>query len=260
MGDAARAYDFDGRSVIVTGGGRGVGRGIAEAFLDAGAEVVICGRNQPDVLPSAGGRTARFVAADVRDYDQIAPVVAAAVEATGRLDVVVNNAGGSPTADSATASPRFSTSIVALNLLAPLFVAQHAYGVMHEQEGGGSIINIGSISGTRPSPGTVAYGAAKAGLLNLTQTLAMEWAPQVRVNCVTGGLIETEQAHLHYGDEAAIARVNATVPMGRMARPRDIAEACLWLASPMAAYVTGTNITIHGGGERPPYHAAVADG
>lgn len=260
MDEQAGAYDFSGRSAIVTGGARGVGRGITEALLAAGADVVICGRNEPDELPSAGGRTARFVAADVRDPEQIAPVVEAATAPSGRLDVVVNNAGGSPSADAATASPRFSTSIVTLNLLAPLFVAQQAHAVMAGQDGGGSIINIGSISGTRPSPGTAAYGAAKAGLLNLTQTLAMEWAPRVRVNCVTGGLIETEQSHLHYGDEAAVARVAATVPMGRMATPHDIAEACLWLASPLAAYVTGANITIHGGGERPPYHGAVDGG
>jgi NAD(P)-dependent dehydrogenase (short-subunit alcohol dehydrogenase family) len=109
------------------------------------------------------------------------------------------------------------------------------------------------VSALRPSPGTAAYGAAKAGLLNLTTTLAVEWAPKVRVNAITAGLIVTEQAALHYGDEAGIAAVGATIPAGRMGQPRDIADACLFLASPLADYVSGANLHVHGGGERPVY-------
>jgi NAD(P)-dependent dehydrogenase (short-subunit alcohol dehydrogenase family) len=179
------------------------------------------------------------------------------VAAHGRLDVAINNAGGSPPADSATASARFSESIIKLNLLGPLFVAQAANRVMQTQPDGGSIVNIASVSGMRPTPNTAAYGAAKAGLLNLTQTLAMEWAPKVRVNAVTAGLIRTELAHLFYGDEEAIARVAATVPLGRMGLPDDVASACLYLASPLAAYVSGANLVVHGGGEPPPYLDAV---
>jgi NAD(P)-dependent dehydrogenase (short-subunit alcohol dehydrogenase family) len=245
--------DLAGRAVIVTGGARGVGRGIATRFLEAGADVVICGRNEPEDLPTAGGRSAAFVATDVREPPQVDALVSAAVQRLGRLDVLVNNAGGSPPADSATASPRFSTAIVTLNLLAPMFCAQRANAVMQDQPDGGSIVNIASVSGMRPSPHTAAYGAAKAGLINLTQTLAMEWAPKVRVNCVTGGLIETEQSHLFYGDDAGIAAVGKTVPMQRMASPTDIADACLFLASPLAAYISGSNLVVHGGGEPPPY-------
>jgi NAD(P)-dependent dehydrogenase (short-subunit alcohol dehydrogenase family) len=200
-----------------------------------------------------------FETADVRDADQVAALVDGIVAGHGRLDVAVNNAGGSPYVPAADASPRFSTSIVALNLLAPLFVAQRANAVMQQQEAGGTIINIGSLSGMRPSPGTAAYGAAKAGLINLTETLAMEWAPKVRVNCVSAGMVRTEQAHLHFGDEAGVAAAAATVPMGRMAEPDDIASLCLFVASPLAAYVSGANLVAHGGGERPPYHGAVAD-
>ena len=131
---------------------------------------------------------------------------------------------------------------------------------MQAQSDGGSIVNIASVSGLRPSPGTAAYGAAKAGLLNLTTTLAVDYAPKVRVNAVSAGLIRTEQSHLHYGDEAGIAAVGATVPLGRMGAPADIAHACLYLASPLAAYVTGANLLVHGGGERPAYlDAATAD-
>jgi NAD(P)-dependent dehydrogenase (short-subunit alcohol dehydrogenase family) len=245
--------DFSGKAVIVTGGCRGIGRGIAERFLDAGADVVICCRHQPEALPSAGGREAVFVMADVRDPDECERIVDVAVERFGRVDVVVNNAGGSPPADSATASPRFSEAIVRLNLLGPLYVSQKAYAVMEKQPDGGSIINIGSISGLRPSPGTVAYGAAKAGLVNMTQTLAMEWAPKVRVNCVTAGLMWTEDVEKFYGDAAAVDRVATTVPAGRLGQPSDVADACLFLASDLSGFTTGANLVLHGGGERPPY-------
>jgi NAD(P)-dependent dehydrogenase (short-subunit alcohol dehydrogenase family) len=248
--------DMSGKVVIVTGGGKGVGRGITTRFLEAGADVVICGRNAPEALPSGGGRQAVFVTADVRQIEDINKVVAATVERFGRLDVLVNNAGGSPVADAATASPRFSESILKLNLIAPLNFAQRANTVMQQQTTGGVIINIASVSGTRPSPGTAAYGAAKAGLLNLTQTLAVEWAPRVRVNAVTAGMIRTEQAHLHYGDDAGIAAVAATVPLGRLGEPEDIADACLFLASPLARYISGASLVVHGGGERPAYLSA----
>jgi NAD(P)-dependent dehydrogenase (short-subunit alcohol dehydrogenase family) len=258
----SEALDLDGKVVVITGGGRGIGRGIATRFLAAGAEVVVVGRTPiaDDALPAAGGKRASFVAADVRDVEQLDRVVGAAVERHGRLDVLVNNAGGSPPADAATVSPRFSASIVQLNLFAPLWLAQRANAVMQQQDGGGDILHIASVSGLRPSPGTAAYGAAKAGLINLTQSLAVEWAPKVRVNAVVAGLIATEQAHLHYGDEATIARVAGTVPAGRMGTPDDVAGACLYLSSPLAGYVTGAALTVHGGNERPAYLGAVGGG
>jgi NAD(P)-dependent dehydrogenase (short-subunit alcohol dehydrogenase family) len=192
--------DLTGKSVFVTGGARCVGRGITEGFLAVGADVTICGRNQPESAPTVDGRTAAFVTADVRDPEDVERVVADVVARLGRVDVLVNNAGGSPPADSATASPRFSRSIIDLNLIAPLVFSQAVYAVMKDQESGGAIVNIASVSGTRPNPGSVAYGAAKAGLLNMTQTLAVDFAPKVRVNSVTAGLIVTLQAHLFYGD------------------------------------------------------------
>ena len=198
--------DFRGKVVIVTGGGKGIGRGISECFLQAGAEVLICGRSAPDSMPRDGEREAVFTACDVRDPDQIEACVAMAVERFGRLDVLVNNAGGAPYAEAATASPRFSESIIRLNLIAPLNFSQCANRVMQQQDSGGSIINIASVSTLRPSPGTAAYGAAKAGLVNLGSSLAVEWAPKVRVNAIIVGLTETEQAHLHYGDAEGVAR------------------------------------------------------
>ncbi len=213
------ALDFSGKVVVVTGGARGIGRGITERFLEAGADVVICGRNVPDDLPAAGGRTAVFVAADVREPDDVDRVVTETVTRFGRLDVLVNNAGGGPPADSATASPRFSTSIITLNLIAPLVFAQRANAVMQAQEAGGVIINIASVSGIRPSPGSAAYGAAKAGLLNLTETLAVDYAPKVRVVAVTVGLRPHRAVAPLLRRRGRHRRGRRTIPVGRMADP-----------------------------------------
>lgn len=250
---ASEAMDFSGKVVLVTGGGKGVGRGISECFLAAGAEVVVCGRSQPDSLPEIEGRQALFTPCDVRDFEQVEACVDFVVQHCGRLDVLVNNAGGAPYADAATASPRFSESIIRLNLIAPLNFSQVANRVMQEQDSGGCIINIASVSTIRPSPGTAAYGAAKAGLVNLGSSLAVEWAPKVRVNALVVGLTRTEQAHLHYGDEAGIAAVGDTIPLGRMAVPGDVGNACLFLASALASYVSGTSFAVHGGGEKPAF-------
>jgi NAD(P)-dependent dehydrogenase (short-subunit alcohol dehydrogenase family) len=124
---------------------------------------------------------------------------------------------------------------------------------MQGQADGGSIINIASVSAARASPGTAAYGAAKAGLLNLTQSLAMEWGPKVRVNAIIAGLVATGNAEAHYGGPAGLARVAASLPARRMGEPADIADACLYLASPRAAYVSGAALAVHGGGERPSF-------
>ncbi len=245
--------DLTGKVALVTGGGKGVGRGIAEVLLARGAEVMVCGRNAPESLPSAGGRTAAFTAADVRDTEAVAALVDATTTQLGRLDIVVNNAGGTPPAFVAGTSPRFLTSIVTLNLLAPLYVAQQANDRMQAQAEGGVIVNIASVNGLGPSPGVAAYGAAKAGLINLTQSLAVEFAPKVRVNAVTAGIIGTEEIfRTHYDDDRErIAALQAGVPLGRMATPDDVANACLFLASPLAAHISGANLVVHGGGEPP---------
>jgi NAD(P)-dependent dehydrogenase (short-subunit alcohol dehydrogenase family) len=237
------------RVVLVTGGTRGVGRGIAEAFAAGGDTVVVCGRTEPD---PGDGLPATFHAVDVRDPDQVVGLIEAIVEAHGRLDVVVNNAGGSPPADPATASPRFSEAIVRLNLLAPLHVAVAANSVMQDQPGGGVIINISSLAGMRASPGVAAYGAAKAGLLNLSESLAVAFAPKVRVNCVTPGAIATPELREQYGGDDYVDKVASTVPLGRIGLPADVAAACVFLASDEASFVTGANLVVHGGGDAPP--------
>ena len=254
--------EFAGKAVVVTGGTRGIGAGIAAAFLAAGADVLVCGRTPPAddaALPAAGGRTASFFQADVRDPGQAAALIQAAAGQFGRLDVLVCNAGGSPEAPAATASPRYHAKIIELNLIAPLHCAQAANAVLQEQPDGGSIVMIGSVSGTRPSPGTAAYGAAKAGLQHLVTSLAVEWAPRVRLNSVVPGFVATDAEHGHYGGEQIAAAVAATVPLRRMATPADVAHACMFLASPAAGYISGASLLVHGGGE-PPAFLAVTHG
>lgn len=238
---------MNGQVVLVTGGTRGVGLGIVRAFAKAGAQVVTCGRSEVD-------SEVRYLQADVRDPSQVDALVSTIVDEYGRLDVVVNNAGGAPHVLADAASPRLHQKVIELNLIAPLHVSQRANAVMQQQDSGGAIVMVGSVSGTRPSPGTAAYGAAKAGLASLATSLAVEWAPKVRVNTVIAGPVDTEQSHLFYGDEAGVAAVGATIPMGRLATPADVAEACLYLAS--AGYVTGSTLTVHGGGERPAWLSA----
>jgi NAD(P)-dependent dehydrogenase (short-subunit alcohol dehydrogenase family) len=257
------------QAVVITGGTRGIGAGLAAAFLQAGSDVLVCGRTPPtdaprlpsasaatSPLPAASARSPLFCQADVRDPDQARRLIHTAQAEFGRVDVVISNAGGAPEAAAATASPRFHQKIIELNLVAPLYVAQSANEVMQAQDGGGVIIMIGSVSGTRPSPGTAAYGAAKAGLHHLVTSLAIEWAPKVRLNCVAPGFVATAGAAPHYGDDGGLDAVARTVPLQRMATPADVAGACLFLASPEAGYISGATLLVHGGGEPPAFLAA----
>jgi len=208
---------------------------------------MVCGRSEPNDLPLG----VEFMAADIRDPDAAKALVDATAVKFGRLDILVNNAGGSPAADAATASPRFFDSILKLNLQAPMYMAQAAYPHM-VAAGGGNVINIASVSGARPSPGTAAYGAAKAGLLNLTQSLAQEWGPQqIRVNAIIAGLMQTENAEATYGDAEAQAAVGKSMPLQRMGTGDDLAGAVLWLCSDLASWVSGARLNVDGGGERP---------
>ncbi|NKY55911.1 SDR family oxidoreductase [Nocardia flavorosea] len=252
----ALEIDLSDRVVLVTGGVRGVGAGISRVLLAAGATVVACARRPAETLVEVDGRAIDFLPCDVRDAEAVQAMIAEIVHRYGRLDAAVNNAGGAPYALAADASPKFHTKIIELNLLAALHVAQAAHAVMSEQESGGSIVNISSLSGHRPSPGTAAYGAAKAGVDALTVSLAAEWAPRVRINSLVVGAVETELAELHYGDADGVAAVGQTIPMGRMARPADVGNGVAFLLSPLAAYISGATLQIHGGGEPPAFLSA----
>ena len=243
-----------GKVAIVTGGSQGVGMGIARSFLRAGASVVTCARTPFDRAPAAEddeqAARAVHVQADVRDDSQIEKVVATAVERFGRLDVLVNNAGGQPPADTATASPRFIRAIVDLNLTAPMIFAAAAYRVMAEQDSGGTIINISSQTSMPGGGGgsLAPYGAAKAGLNHMTRSLAVAWGRKVRVNCVSLGWVETEAMVELLLPGGAADQIREKIPVGRMGTPEDIGNICLFLTSDAASYINGATIWADGGG------------
>jgi NAD(P)-dependent dehydrogenase (short-subunit alcohol dehydrogenase family) len=246
----------DRRVVIVTGGSQGVGLGIARAFLRGGASVVTCARTPFSEPPAAEDdeQLARsmHVVADVREPEDVARVVDETVNRFGRLDVLVNNAGGQPPADISTVSPRFIRAIIDLNLTAPIVAAQAANRVMQQQPEGGSIINISSQASMPGSGGgsLAPYAAAKAGLNHVTRSLANAFGPKVRVNCVSLGWVLTDaMADLLLPDDriewdATVARI----PLGRMGTPEEIGGLCVFLASPAAGYVTGATLWADGGG------------
>ncbi|MFF0449449.1 SDR family oxidoreductase [Streptomyces sp. NPDC004609] len=239
--------ELDGRVAVVTGGTRGVGAGIARAFERAGATVVICARREPEV--PVGG--AEFIPLDLRDPDAVETFFDRVAERYGRLDTLVNNAGGTPYRPLADGGPARHARVIELNLTAPLTASLAAH--RHLRAARGSIVMIGSVSGVRPSPGSAAYGAAKAGLDSLARSMAVEWAPEIRVNTLVLGMVRTELSPLHYGDEEGVAAVGRTVPLGRLAEPAEIGEAAVFLASPRAAYISGASLLVHGGGERPAF-------
>jgi NAD(P)-dependent dehydrogenase (short-subunit alcohol dehydrogenase family) len=252
--DGASAINFGltDRVVLVTGGVRGVGAGISSVFAEQGATVVTCARRPVE------GLRYEFHSCDVRDDDAVKAMIDMVFARHGRLDVVINNAGGSPYVLTADSSAKFNRKIIELNLIGALSVSQYANGKMQHQQRGGSIVNITSVSGRRPTPGTAAYGAAKAGMESLTQTLAVEWAPKVRVNALVVGMVETERADLFYGDAESIAAISKNVPLGRLAKPSDVGWAAAFLASDAASYISGATLEVHGGGEPPPYLGATS--
>ncbi|WP_406009546.1 SDR family oxidoreductase [Streptomyces sp. NBC_00637] len=235
--------ELDGKVAVVTGGTRGVGAGVARSLARAGAHVVVCARRPPEHPLGA----AEFKPLDVRDADAVQRFFTE----LPRLDVLVNNAGGAPYRPLAHADAARHARVIELNLLAPLTVSLAAYD--HLKHAKGSVVMIGSVSGSRPSPGSAAYGAAKAGLENLARSMAVEWAPEVRVNTLVVGMVRTELAHLHYGGEDGVAAVARTVPLGRLALPADVGAAAVFLASDAARYISGASLLLHGGGERPAF-------
>ena len=241
------AVDLSGRVALVTGGAKGIGRGITSVLVEAGATVITCGRSETGPVPGTEHRIC-----DVRDVESVGPLVDGLVASHGRLDLVVNNAGGAPFAMAADSSPRLDDKIIGLNLEAVLAVSKAANAVMQRQDGG-SIVNISSVSAIRPSPGTATYGAAKAGVDSLTRSLAVEWGPKVRVNSIDVGLCRTEHSADHYGGDDTVATIEATIPAGRMAEPEEIGRVAAFLGSDLASYVSGANLACHGGGEPPVF-------
>ena len=225
-GPPPNPLDFTGKCIIVTGGTKGIGRVMATTFMEYGADVVVCARNPPAEPVSAAGKTAAFVACDVRDAEQCKAVAQAAVDQFGRIDVLVNNAGGAPPADSATVSPRFNERVVQLNLLAAMSFSQAVYPAMIDADDGGLIINISSISGERANPMGIAYGAAKAGLVNLARTLAVEWGPRSASSPSPSGSSSPKKRTCTTATKPACRRSPTRSRCGAWARPKTSPTRC----------------------------------
>lgn len=245
--------NFKNKTVVITGGSKGIGLEITKTFLKHQANVIVLARNKPKRKIQSKGNAGYFIECDIRNTDSIDSAIKDIASKYKSIDVLINNAGGAPMADSLTASPKFHEAIIDLNLTAPLNLSQKIAKKMIKQKTVSNIINISSVTATRPTPGSAAYGAAKGALVNLTKTLAIEWAPKIKVNSIIVGYIETENSILHYGSKSEIKKVAKTIPLKRMGRPQDVANACVFFASDLAEWVTGSALEVHGGGESPAY-------
>jgi len=245
--------NFKNKTVVITGGSKGIGLEITKTFLKHQANVIILARNKPKRKIQSKGNAGYFIECDIRNTESIDSAIKDIASKYKSIDVLINNAGGAPMADSLTASPKFHEAIIDLNLTAPLNLSQKIAKKMIKQKTVSNIINISSVTATRPTPGSAAYGAAKGALVNLTKTLAVEWAPKIKVNSIIVGYIETENSILHYGSKSEIKKVAKTIPLKRMGQPQDVANACVFFASDMAEWVTGSALEVHGGGESPAY-------
>ena len=245
--------NFKNKTVVITGGSRGIGLEITKTFLKHQANVIILARNKPNRKIQSKGNASYFIECDIRDVDSIDSAIKLIASKYKSIDVLINNAGGSPLAPAISASPKFHQAIIDLNLTAPLNLSQKIARIMMKQKTTSNIINISSVVASRPTPGSSAYGAAKGGLVNLTKTLAIEWAPKIKVNSIIVGYIETENSLLHYGSKKEINKVAKTIAMKKMGKPLDVANACVFFASDLAEWITGSSLEVHGGGESPSY-------
>ncbi len=248
----ADAFRLDGRTALVTGASRGIGRQAALTLGEAGARVVLAARTKEELAAvaaaarAAGAPEAVAVPTDVTDEAAVEAAVAAAVAATGRLDVVVNLAGGSRFAApvAATRTPGWDKA-VAVNLRSVFLTSRAALPYLPR---GGSIVNVASIAAFRSSPGLAAYGAAKAAVVAFTRTLAVEAAPLgVRVNCLAPGWVRTELTRALWSDPERSRAIEAQIPLGRWADPEDLAGPLLLLASDAGGYLTGMTLVADGG-------------
>jgi 3-oxoacyl-[acyl-carrier protein] reductase len=243
--------DLTGKRAVICGGSRGIGRAIAQACAEAGADVSICARGAETLAKTRGeiaafGHKAHAAACDLAQADQIARYIAEAAEALGGIDILVNNASGFGSTDD---EEGWEKSI-GVDLLATVRATRAATPFL-ERSGAGAIVNISSTSAFHPSVRTTPYGVAKAAVVQYTRNRAAALAPKaIRVNCVAPGSIEFpggtwERARLNNPD--LYGRILRSIPFGRLGRPEEIAQVALFLCSPLAGWVTGQNIAVDGG-------------
>jgi len=259
IGDYLSIFSLEGKKVIVTGAGRGIGKAIAIAMAKAGADVSICARTKEDVERVAGeieglGRKALPVRADVRIKEDVENLIKRTLDELGDIDILVNNAGGTFWADFMDIGEGGWDAVIRENLKSVFLCTKEAGKYMLDKKRG-NIINLSSIAGINPYLPSAPYGAAKAGIINFTKTLAHRWAPYIRVNAIAPGLIETEgiKERMEALPEDKRRERVERVPMKRYGKPEEIASVAVFLASDASSYITGTVIVVSGGFEGPVY-------
>ena len=251
-------FSINGKSVIVTGGGTGIGAAIARVFSERGAKVLIASRNGEHLAPVAkalrdAGGAVESLTCDVRDAAQVETMFDHADAAFGGVDVLINNHGASFYARAEELSPNGFATIVAINLQGTFLCARAAARRWIERKQGGRIISMSSEAGIYGAPGMCHYAAAKAGVQNLTRTLAMEWAPHgILVNCIAPGPIDTPEAGARsWGTPEMKQQVERSTALNRLGRVEEIAWPCVFLASEASGFVTGQTFSVDGGPTSP---------
>ncbi|HXW35229.1 MAG TPA: SDR family oxidoreductase [Acidimicrobiales bacterium] len=256
-------FRLDDRVAVVTGAGRGIGAACAVALAKAGADVVISSRTEEQLRDVAhrieeAGRKAEVVAADLNDLDNVAGLAETAKRSFGRLDIVVNNVGGTMPRPFLDTSPRFLEAAFHWNVTTAHALTRAAVPVMLEG-GGGSVVGISSAMGRLADRGFVAYGTAKAALAHYTRLVAKDLAPRIRVNAVAVGSVATSALDIVLEDDDLRRKMEEATPLRRIGETEDIAAAIVYLSSPAGGYVTGKVIEVDGGLEHPNLELGLPD-
>jgi 7-alpha-hydroxysteroid dehydrogenase len=255
-------FRLDGKVAVITGAGRGIGAASALALAEAGADVVLSARTEDQLQEVAKqvadlGRRAHIIPADAMDLDAVAALAGGAVDAFGRLDIVVNNVGGSMPKEFKKTNTKFLEEAFHFNVSTAHALTRAA--LPHLLKEGGSVVNISSVIGRIPGRGFVAYGTAKAALAHWTRLTALDLSPRVRVNAIAVGSIATSALQIVTETPELIAAMEAATPLRRIGDPDEIAATVLFLASPAGGYVTGKVFEVDGGLEQPNLDMGLQD-